>query len=261
MKYILKKEDLIRLQSNRDYQNLKAESYHCDDKDAVSLKSQLYESINHDIYNEIINALCKVSFINKDNSDCKETCDKFYLWIGNILFNELKKDNDFSNIIQILNKLSLKFLETHKCSCNFYNNMNKSDFNKVKNVYDYIVDYSSIDDKLKLSDKLCDKGYKAYLDERANIYEEVYSDCLTSSSHAYCSVALQIIPKFYDKKLTALTCTVDEDLLKLDNSFESQYNMESTEYSESTTSKLKSFGIFISLFFPFLGITFYLLYK
>ncbi|SBT84207.1 PIR protein [Plasmodium ovale] len=260
--YVLGKDHLEYLTSKRYYKNLKESKNYCSEEKIVTLKDNLQRYLdNNGFSKEVIGALCLTSFKNEIDSDCREHCNYIYFWIVHTLINVLKKEEKISNIIDTINGISQAFVETHKCKCNFSKNFNKDNFNKIKAVHDYFNDYAYINEKLNESRNLCDETYKNYLETTYSVYETAYKDCISHNSQTYCSELKEKIPKFNENKLQLLSCEKTEQEI-IHSPPGRGYDLDSEEVRETSFSEsTPTTSIFLSIFLPFLGICFFLLYK
>ncbi|SBT84948.1 PIR protein [Plasmodium ovale] len=258
--YVLGNTHLKRLPSNKCYEYLEVSGYFCD-KYANSYKSQLKEKIKIDEYtNDFVNSLCKISFSYEGTTDCTEYCNCLYFKIGDTLYNVLNKGNDFSNIIQILNSISAEIRENRKCKCSFLENIGKHDFNKMKIVYDYLKDYKTLESNLQFDNVMCDQDYKEHLEKASSNYEQVYSECVTNNPQPYCPTHHKMLPNFNEQKLKPLNCEKTD--VKLDYPPSGTYELELEDVLETSDGETTpTSAIFFSIFLPFLGICFFLLYK
>ncbi|SBS96361.1 PIR Superfamily Protein [Plasmodium malariae] len=217
-----------------------------------------YEKINS-IKNRLVNALCHVSFTNA-GENCDKQCHKLYYWSGNELFNKLEEDS-FSKVIGILEEVSNALHERDKCKCNFFKDVKKEKFEKMKIVRDYCEDYENIKSTLIAHNYTCDKNVSDYLHKATNAYEEIY-ECTQESAKSYCTEFKKHVPSCFKKKLSPLKCEIKQ--VSAENQGTSQYNTTilDPEYVINV-SGFTSSQIFLFFVLPFVVIFFigFLLYK
>ncbi|SBT86137.1 PIR protein [Plasmodium malariae] len=217
-----------------------------------------YEKINS-IVKRLVNPLCHVSFTNA-GENCDKQCHKLYYWLGNELFNKLEEDS-FSKVIGILEEVSNALHERDKCKCNFFKDVKKEKFEKMKIVRDYCEDYENIKSTLKAHNYTCDKNVSDYLHKATNAYEEMYK-CTQGNAELYYKELKKHVPSCFEKKLSHLKCEIKQ--VSAENLGTSFYNTNilDQEYVINV-SAFTSSQIFLFFVLPFVGIFFigFLLYK
>ncbi|SCN11979.1 PIR protein [Plasmodium malariae] len=222
-------------------------------------KLNIYEKINS-IENRLVNALCHVAFTN-EGDECKEKCRNLYYWLGNELLLNNIEENSFSDVIGILIKISNALYERGKCKCNFFTDVNKEKFEKMKIVYDYCKDHDNIENTLKEYNNICDSEFNAYLLKANSAYNEIYK-CTETKFESYCMQLKTHVSSCFEKKLLPLTCKIEE--VSPEDRVSSRYG---TTYIDPehviNVSAFSSSQIFLFFVLPFVGIFFigFLLYK
>ncbi|SBT01394.1 PIR Superfamily Protein, partial [Plasmodium malariae] len=217
-----------------------------------------YEKINS-IENRLVNALCHVSFTDAGEK-CDKQCHNLYYWLGNELFNKLEEDS-FSEVIGILEGVSNALSGPDKCKCNFFKNVKKEKFEKMKIVSDYCEDYENIESTLKAHNYTCDKNVSHYLHKATDAYEEIY-ECTQESAKSYCTEFKKHVPSCFKKKLSPLKCEIKQ--VSAEYQGKSQYNTSIFDPKYViNASTFSSSQIFLFFVLPFVGLFFigFLLYK
>ncbi|SBS97398.1 PIR Superfamily Protein, partial [Plasmodium malariae] len=242
-------------ESNDDY------CIHFEDEEKFQKKkTEIYKNEKiKSIADKLMRPLCYVAFTN-EGEECKEKCRNLYYWLGNELFNKLEGDS-FSEVIGMLNDVSNVLSGSGKCKCNFFKDIKKENFEKMKIVHDYCKDHESIESTLKLYINKCDNNFNDYLLKVTSAYEEVYN-CTNTKTEPYCSELKNHVTSCLNKKLSSLKCEIKE--VSTEDKASSQYN---TDYIDPEyvryASIFTSSQIFLYLVLPFIGILLigFLLYK
>lgn len=207
-----------------------------------------------------MNALCNTSFIDKGKDECTERCEYLFFWIGDKLFNKKINPSLYSEISNVLNSLLEKEGSASKCKCNFsYSDISEEKFKEIKEAYFYYKDYEEYEKWIPSYTNCCVTDYNTYLDKSSKTYNHIYETC-EKSSDAHCIVLKNVVPNFFQKKISTLTCEVVDDDVKLEDAEEDEDMLEEV-YESSEESHALTSVIFISILLPLLGIVFYLLYK
>ncbi|SBT86375.1 PIR protein [Plasmodium malariae] len=180
-----------------------------DDK-VQTTKNQLniYEGIKNDLDN-IMRVLCYLSFKEKGNS-CDEQCHYLYYWIGNILFNKLKEENSVTTVIDVLNNFSRNLGSSQNCRCIFPKGISEEEFTKLKIVHDYCKDYETIQHNITYKKIMCNDEFSSYLVKATSTYDNLYRECVTTNSKEYCVEVKKQVPTCFQKKLSTLSCQVQD---------------------------------------------------
>lgn len=130
----------------------------------------------------------------------------------------------------------------------------------MKIVYDYLKDYKTLESNLQFDNVMCDQDYKEHLEKASSNYEQVYSECVTNNPQPYCPTHHKMLPNFNEQKLKPLNCEKTD--VKLDYPPSGTYELELEDVLETSDGETTpTSAIFFSIFLPFLGICFFLLYK
>ncbi|SBT00893.1 PIR Superfamily Protein, partial [Plasmodium malariae] len=266
MSGVLQESFIKSLPSNRYYRtNFELEAdycYHFENNNGFEeARSKL---INHEnvksIQNKLTKALCSVAFIN-EGVVCTEKCRNLYYWLGNELLLNKIEENVFLEVIGMLIEFSNALYERYKCKCIFFTDVNKEKFEKMKIVYDYCIDYDNIKGTLEGHNNKCTKEFNDYLLKANSAYNEIYN-CTKNNPEMYCMQLKTHVSSCFKKKLSPLTCKIEEvsaqekGLSQYDtNHFDPTYVINASNFSSSQ--------IFLFFVLPFIGIFFigFLLYK
>ncbi|SBS91869.1 PIR Superfamily Protein [Plasmodium ovale curtisi] len=261
-------EDLQLLPSKKFYNKLDTlENIYCfvhseKERTIKDIKSKLnvYEHIVN-YSDKIVNVLCKTSTLDAENSECNEHCNYLFYWIGDILFDKLIDVNLFSAITNELHTLMNSVSPKHKCNCKFsFIGFNKENFNEIKEAYFYYKNHNYINSILQHYNGRCVDDYNNYLHESYNKYHKVYEACKNLNSEIYCNQLKGKDSIYSGEKLPALTCGRVEKPSEHQALSNQGLVLEPPQEIPDNASTSKSL-IFVSFFFPILGIMFLLLYK
>ncbi|SBT33157.1 PIR Superfamily Protein [Plasmodium ovale wallikeri] len=268
MSSFVKFEDIQLLPSKKFYNKLDTlENIYCSVhsekeriiQDIISKLNVQEHIVNYS--DKIVNVLCKTSTLDAVNSECNEHCNYLYYWIGDILFDKLIDVNSFSAITDELHNLMNSVSPQHKCNCKFYfNGINRENFNEIKEAYFYYQNHNYINSILQHYNGRCVDDYNNYLHESYNKYRKVYEACKNVNSERYCNQLKGKDSIYSGEMLPALTCGGVEKPLEYQAIGSQGLVLEPPQEIPDNTSTPKSV-IFVSFFFPILGIIFLLLYK
>ncbi|SBT33385.1 PIR Superfamily Protein [Plasmodium ovale wallikeri] len=136
-----------------------------------------------------------------------DVCQYFNIWIyDRLLKQNIKMKN--SECIPIFTSIMEYFKEFHdsnKCYYDFYS-MLEMNFNKMKELYDYALDYRIIEHYVKKSENQCNDNNNSYIKHKSDVYSELRSKCTSYINHDYC-VVFKHIDQIYEKdELLKLQC-------------------------------------------------------
>ncbi|SBS99796.1 PIR Superfamily Protein [Plasmodium malariae] len=231
-----------------------------DEKKFLDKKTEIYNNGKiKSIADKLMRPLCYVAFTN-EGDECNKQCHNLYYWLGNELLNKLE-DDSFSEVIIILNGVLNVLSGGRKCKCDFFKNINKKDFEKMKIVYDYCKDHEEIKSTLELHKKTCDSKFNEYLVKDTGEYEKMY-ECTQGNAESYCKELKRHVPSCFEKKLSHLKCEIKQ--VSAGNLGTSYYNTNILDPEHViNVSAFSSSQIFLFFVLPFVGIFFigFLLYK
>ncbi|SBS95585.1 PIR Superfamily Protein, partial [Plasmodium malariae] len=245
-------------------QNFETKINYClhfdDNSKFIEKQTEVYKNEKiKSIADKLMRPLCYVAFTDIGDK-CNKQCHYLYYWLGNELFNKLEEDS-FSEVIGILEDVSNVLSGGVKCKCNFFKDVNKEKFEKMKIVYDYCKDHEKIENTLELHKKICDSKFNEYLVKATGEYEEVYN-CTNTKPEPYFKELKKHVPSCFNEKLPRLKCEIKE--VSAQEKGLSQYD---TNYLDPkyviNASTFSSFQISLFFVLPFVGIFFigFLLYK
>lgn len=237
--------DIPNLPSIKNYDSLDSSySLHGDINKCNKLQQDLeqYQGIKKFCLNftGIFSKFNNLSLFGPFDSD---HCTIVKYWMYDRLFNDILKENKHGNIASIIVKLIPIWKYYDKdAKCDIVNNSTlKDDFNKMKKLYDYITNYTTIHMYLMNKSFICKEYYRKYSDEINLLYKQIKNNCQTSN-HLNCYM-FKIIERTYNSQNVeelrcdkVLTNTVNfSDQIEMS---ESSPRRESEIYSESGRSLL-----------------------
>ncbi|SBS90014.1 PIR Superfamily Protein [Plasmodium ovale curtisi] len=157
------------------------------------------------IFNTILNALHYVAYLNKDDGVFfNERWNYLYFWVGTKALKNVTQNCPFSNVISILksvkeriNKIPYKYN---------IENISEKEFNDLKVVYDYFVNYASIQFNHSSPDSACTHEYKKYVDSSFDAYVKLNEECRQNGEKDYCKYFKHFIEKNNYENLQKVTC-------------------------------------------------------
>ncbi|SBT56531.1 PIR Superfamily Protein [Plasmodium ovale wallikeri] len=182
-----------------------------------------------------------------------ERCDILEYWLNSEL---LSKYNNNDTIIQELEKVWDKPEGDDKCKFNF-SLYKEVDFNNLKNIHNFALDSSTMEEKIKNSNSKCSDDYKTYIKAGVQTYNNLKSSCESDGSSPPCQVFFKIRTHYGDEKLSKVLC----ENLELDSSSSDiegdlargPEDPESEPIEDASPPSLSN--VPIALIIPLLGIT------
>ncbi|SBT59555.1 PIR Superfamily Protein [Plasmodium ovale wallikeri] len=93
-----------------------------------------------------------------------------------------------------------------KCNTDFITYVNKDNFTKIKNLYDYALNYRMIVYELSRSNYECSEKYAEYINNSRNMFESVKAECTNYYVKPYCIALKYIDQVFKENELLNLRC-------------------------------------------------------
>ncbi|ANQ07892.1 KIR protein [Plasmodium coatneyi] len=180
-----------------------------------NIKNKLQRTLSDVEHAETIaNGLCYVS-TKKWENECDDThCDPLYFWIGDKLFNELEKDNLFSNVMSTIETELGTIPDKHKCKF-MDTDIDQNLFNRRKKIHDYTLNHEKIELQLKdrgTSSSSCDPKYNSYMGDIVTAYNYVSANCKQNNYRGeYCQ---QFRSKYRENsswKLSGTKCALEPE--------------------------------------------------
>ncbi|SBT84507.1 PIR protein [Plasmodium ovale] len=145
-----------------------------------------------------------------------EGCEYINLWLYDLLikYNMIDNTNNIS-LSKVITELPHLWVESNfnqKCDLTKYN-ISSSDFTLMKLLYDYSLNYSTIDLEIKENtiDTVCKSHYCTYISKIIHFYKIAESECDTTPEKAYCVKFNEDKTKIEPNKLfSSLNCTKDD---------------------------------------------------
>ncbi|KMZ88724.1 hypothetical protein PVBG_05670 [Plasmodium vivax Brazil I] len=166
----------------------------------------------HDISEKILKALCYVYKTSMRETFDKDVCNFLYYWLANILLNNLKLEQFYSEIIINLFANLKNDRDRKICNIRTFTTFNKDEFNKVKLIFDFSEDYDTYKSHFSQHNHDCNKNYKEYLDTYITSYNKIRSDCTTESrNYSYCEAFRYYFNNKNDDLLSTWKCNLKEN--------------------------------------------------
>ncbi|SBT59455.1 PIR Superfamily Protein [Plasmodium ovale wallikeri] len=138
-----------------------------------------------------------------------DPCNYLNCWIYDRLikmkFN--RTDGFYTTIISSIANYFNDFKASDKCSYDFYH-IDKDNFIKIKELYDYALNYEMIKYYIDKDDFECSVEDDKYIKNSIDLYKRLKSDCSSDSyAKTYCVVFTHIDKAYGNNELTSLECT------------------------------------------------------
>lgn len=193
-----------------------------------------------------------------------DSCTIVKFWLYDRLFNlplrDKKVNNDISEIIPKIKTIIKKDNEIEGCDLFNFPHL-KEDFDKMKSVYDYATNYSTVETYLKDKSFICNQNLSNYINGNYEIYISTKNSCNSADRKniGYCKVFEYLKEPYIHENLQRLLCTVKS----LETSVRMEEHLElSREEGPPETLKQKYSlpfsNIIMAVIFPLLGIFFFL---
>lgn len=138
-----------------------------------------------------------------------DNCQYLNCWINNRLlslgFNV--GGNSANIIIEILRYFT--FFEVDKTCKYEFSHIEKKQYEKMKTLYDYVLDFSNI--QWYANKYGCSTENEQYINERRRVYEEVIEDCKKPQKETYCIVLKHLQEAYRNNELLNFRCTKFKD--------------------------------------------------
>ncbi|VUZ99607.1 PIR protein [Plasmodium vivax] len=163
-----------------------------------------------DVSEQILKGLCYVYRKRLKNNFESDICKFLYFWLGNILYDKLKYNILFFDVINNLFDI-LKDDNMRKICILPHTYMDVNHFKKIKFFFDYSEDYNSYKQQLAGNNHFCNNDYKTYLDTYVKSYKDVKVECAKNPNlNSYCEQFNQYFKDKYDYDLSNWKCVLDE---------------------------------------------------
>ncbi|GAW84708.1 hypothetical protein PGO_004525 [Plasmodium gonderi] len=123
---------------------------------------------------KILNALCHVYNDKKKGKIDRSYCDYLYYWIGDIIYNNIEYNINFTPVINVINFILQNNEGSSICNYDKYN-IDREEFMDIKQLFDYSKDYNEF--KRVISNGSCSADYADLLNKYAFIYSNFKLKC------------------------------------------------------------------------------------
>ncbi|SBT74558.1 PIR protein [Plasmodium ovale] len=137
-------------------------------------------------------------------------CKYFNLWICDRM-SKVSDDFKHTKFNDIKTKITNIWKENDlqsTCTWHFISYIEDSDYDKIKKLYEYALNYHTFKSYFVTRNKPCDTEYKNYIEESIRIYEEAKYKCTSdSNAKSLLCIALQDVKSEYkNNELSTITC-------------------------------------------------------
>ncbi|SBS89157.1 PIR Superfamily Protein [Plasmodium ovale curtisi] len=199
--------DLSILNANVCYRKLdKAPNYYIDVdeqfwnnyiKEACIKKSNIFETL--------LKGFHYVAYLKKkDENFYDNRWNYLYFWVGSKALENVVPTCSFLEVISLLKNVR-EYIQKDNYDYDILK-ITPENFNDLKEIYDYFINYDSIELKIGGNTSNCTELYKKYVDSGYEVYDRVKSKCQHEEEEEYCKLFHYIIHKHSDKVLKKLKC-------------------------------------------------------
>ncbi|SBT55106.1 PIR Superfamily Protein [Plasmodium ovale wallikeri] len=145
------------------------------------------------------------------------SCKYFNLWICDRMSKELVNLNvdKYNNIKNKIKEIWNDYELIKECKPDFISYMDDMNYNKIKNLYEYALNYDTLVKYYDQRGSLCSMEYKKYIEESLKTYEEAKHKCSSDTESLLC-IALKDVRAVYNKEeLSNITCNGTISLEKI----------------------------------------------
>ncbi|SBT84799.1 PIR protein [Plasmodium ovale] len=209
------------------------------------------------IFGALLNAFHYVAYFKReDDIIFNERWNYLYFWVGSKALKNILDNCSFGTFISILKSVKTRM---HEVPYEYdIEKISSQDFEDLKIVFDYIINYETIKLKIGGHTSDCTPLYKQYVDSSYEVYKRLESRCQNNVKEEYCKFFNYIVKKQKDSILKPLTCngtmkplSVEQykESLSLDTVLDSELK-EQTQGGETFSGS----DNMMPTFFPILGI-------
>ncbi|SBT73182.1 Plasmodium vivax Vir protein, putative [Plasmodium ovale] len=131
--------------------------------------------------------------------------DYLYYWMGNKIINNLGDSVSFRDVMFTLKAVKSKCDEKNPYDENIFG-ITTEEFKKLKKVYDYFENYSTIFEKIGYNSTDCTLELKKHVDDSFQNYNIVKAECAGKVNEHYCKMFQELVKKYEKDDLKKLTC-------------------------------------------------------
>ncbi|KMZ95671.1 hypothetical protein PVMG_05815 [Plasmodium vivax Mauritania I] len=121
-----------------------------------------------------------------NETSCKDLCNHMKFWIYEHLLNittDINEVNSFYKPLESIRKSNSAKWEI----CTVKLNMDKEDFKKFKNIYDFLYTSKDIIDKISQKSDTDVKLYCKHIKEIVRYYNNIKGNCISGNKYTYCN--------------------------------------------------------------------------
>ncbi|SBT74338.1 PIR protein [Plasmodium ovale] len=140
----------------------------------------------------------------------KYRCKYFNLWICDRISNVLNnfKDPKFSDIKEKIQDIWRKSDINEKCGCYFISYIEDHNYSKIKNLYEYALNFYNLQHYFHNGKRTCSEKDKEYIKKSLILYRNVNDECKTKSdtNKLLCEALNDVNSVYNNDQLSKLTC-------------------------------------------------------
>lgn len=162
----------------------------------------------NNISTSIVKVLCFIKSLQLQPNFDNVTCEYLCYWPSNKISNDLSNKEYFSSVIDLLYGKLGDIYNENRCQDIIFQ-INSTDFQKLKDVYDYKKNYNTIRGAIRDYVNEYSEKFRDYLDKSYESYEELYTKC-ERNSKKYCELFKKIFSEYPGEKLKKLIWSIKE---------------------------------------------------
>ncbi|SBT55646.1 PIR Superfamily Protein [Plasmodium ovale wallikeri] len=208
------------------------------------------------IFRSLLNAFHYVAYFKREEDIIfKERWNYLYFWVGSKALKNISENCSFGTFISILKSVKTRM---HEVPYEYdIEKISSRDFQDLKTVFDYVINYDSIKLKIGGHTSDCTQLYKQYVDSSYEVYKNLESRCQNNVNEEYCKFFNYIVKKQKDTILKPLTCNGTMKPLSVEQYKESisrDVLLDSEPKEQIQGAKSSGTDNMMPTFFPILGI-------
>ncbi|GAW84034.1 variable surface protein [Plasmodium gonderi] len=183
-------------------------SYECNEPEYQLESFPHFKKFCYILTKNITNVCLKIHKLPGNKESCDDLNYWTYYYLINNNFNINNDDISQSEIITYIDKLWQYYFDTFK-NCNFRKyNISVSDFNIMKQLYDYSKNYSFLQFNFNQNfGHNLKKCYCTYIKQIKNLYNKIGNECSKLTDKHYCTLYNELKEKEPNKLFSNLSCS------------------------------------------------------
>ncbi|SBT57435.1 PIR Superfamily Protein [Plasmodium ovale wallikeri] len=154
-------------------------------------------------FDTLVKGFYYASHLNKGHTFYGERWNYLYFWTG-LKVLESNDDSSFSDVMTVLK--SVRDYTDKNEEYDEFIKISKEHFKELKEIYDYLQNYETIEFRISPLNSECSLMYKEYVENSYRAYNDIKSKCQGNDIDHYCKI-FKLFEQKYKKDIKKLTCT------------------------------------------------------